>query len=154
MECQRQRFFTSVSVVESYRCGCRDLQRRRGRCKIQRRNVAILNDPLWNQYVRVAVVESHATVAQSITFRRLTLLARRARLQPNARSRKPKRWNAAGLDPPSPRGTPRPAFRAKDQALGPTAAGRRGRRPRTRGPPHHLVPQGLPTFEGIQRRGM
>src|ERR1035441_7639623 len=68
LECQMPPFFTSLSVVESCRCECRDLQRHSACRKTQQLYVANLHDPLWNHNVTPAVVESHAPVAQSITL--------------------------------------------------------------------------------------
>src|ERR1035438_7778294 len=68
LECQSPPFFTSLSVVESCRCGCRDLQRHSACRKIQRPTVGNRHYAPWNHNVTPAVVESHAPVAQSITL--------------------------------------------------------------------------------------
>src|ERR1017187_6316140 len=68
LECQTMLFLATVSVAESYRYECRDLQLLEGCCKSQRPPVGNCGDASRNHHVTPGVAESYGPVAQSITF--------------------------------------------------------------------------------------
>src|ERR1035438_8295503 len=106
--CQRPSFFTSLSVVESCRCGCGDLLRRLYCCRTQRTTVGNRHYPSWNQPVAPAVAESYAPVAQSITLDAKCPSLCWARLQHSVHQGRPTDGMLPGWwgGPPGPRGTP------------------------------------------------
>jgi hypothetical protein len=67
LACQTPLFFASASVVESYRCECRNLHHGRDRRKTLRRYVANRYYHEQNQLVAPGVGNSCATVAEPLT---------------------------------------------------------------------------------------
>src|ERR1035438_7302234 len=89
--CQTSLFFPHLSVVKSYRYGCRDLQHWKCCGEFLRRDVENCRHHSWNQHLTPAVAKPTTPVAKLISF-----AAAGAPLLP---------WSAGPLDPGSPLGT-------------------------------------------------
>src|ERR1035438_8151560 len=66
--CQTSLFFPHLSVVKSYRYGCRDLQHWKCCGEFLRRDVENCRHHSWNQHLTPAVAKPTAPVAKLISF--------------------------------------------------------------------------------------